>query len=85
MSMERGSAAGFPSQRSEVAAYDLVGEAAPRAFELELYQVGLLCIDVSEGKLMEQVVVLRSQPERLHRFSVEDDLNCSADIRRAEL
>ena len=34
---------------------------------------------------MEQVVVLRSQPERLQRFSVEDDLNCSADIRRAEL
>ena len=56
--MESGSSAGFVFPRGEVAAHNLVGEAAG-AFEFELDVIGLLRVDVFEDELVEQVVVVR--------------------------
>ena len=51
--------------------------------KLELHGCWLLRVDVLEDELVEQVVVLRSQRERLDWLAVEHDLERAANIGRA--
>ncbi|MFL6307375.1 MAG: hypothetical protein ACJ72H_27905 [Candidatus Sulfotelmatobacter sp.] len=66
------------------AADHLVSEASG-AFEMELYRGRMLRIDSFEGELVKQVVVLGRESESFDGLAVENDIQRSVRVGRAEL